>query len=622
MELWCDATLPLPKTMTTPAPSNSVASARKPDLEEAAKSAKLDRKGVQDLVWLFRYIRPHRGIFILSCLMLVVTSSMGTAFPYLSKCLIDSSSHEEAAHWAILTFCVLMTQAILTFIQSIIFNYVGERGLANLRRDLFAHLTEMPSSFYSKNSVGELLSRISADVTQLNDAFVFAVPQFLRQSIIFTGSLALIFWMSPQLTIVMISCFPPTIIVAIWLGRMVGKNSRQSQDELAKATGVVEEALQNIATVKAYAAEFLEQKRYSDRLDGFVSAVMRTARIRGGLIAFIIFGIFSAIVVVLWYGTTLLLDHKLEKGQMLGFFLYTAFIGGALGSFADLYSNLRKSLGATQHVLDLMREPTEVLDDRPPGSKAPPVKQLRGEIRFEEVVFSYPSRADVQVLKGLDFEVPSGKIVALVGPSGAGKSTVVSLLLRFYEPSSGRLKFDGYPATEFTLHEIRQQMALVPQEVLLFGGSIGENIGYGRPGASQPEIEQAAKLAHAHEFITKFPDGYGTLVGDRGVQLSGGQRQRVAIARALLKNPKILILDEATSALDAESEQLVQMALETLMEGRTCLIIAHRLSTIRKADRIVMLRDGKVIESGSHEELMMISEGAYRRVVELQTSLD
>jgi ABC-type multidrug transport system fused ATPase/permease subunit len=322
---------------------------------------------------------------------------------------------------------------------------------------------------------------------------------------------------------------------------------------------------------------------------------------------------------VLWYGTTLLLDNSLQRGELLSFMIYTIFVGGSLGSFADLYSNLQKSIGATQHVRELLAQPSEGLTLAAARPEASLVQgRFQGEVRFDHVTFAYPSRPETNVLKSLTFSVEAGRVVALVGPSGSGKSTVASLLLRFYDPQQGRILFDGRPAGDYGLHELRGQMALVPQEVLLFGGSISENIAYGKPGASRAEIEAAAKRANAHDFIIGFPEGYETLVGERGVKVSGGQRQRIAIARALLKDPSILILDEATSALDAESELLVQQALDELMKGRTCFVIAHRLSTIRNADVIVMLREGAVLETGSHDELMNVPDGAYRRMVELQ----
>jgi ATP-binding cassette subfamily B protein len=454
-----------------------------------------------------------------------------------------------------------------------------------------------------------------ADLTQLQDAFVMAVPQFLRQSIIMLGSLAMMVYISPRLTGVMVLCFPPTIIGAILIGRLVGKRSRVTQDELAQAANVVTEAFQGIANVKAFCNEFFEQRRYETRLKAFLKSVRHGATARASLVAFIIFAIFTAITAVLWYGTTMLLDHRLTHGELFGFALYTVFVGGSIGSFADLYSNLQRSIGATQRVRELLNEPAEQLGA--PVVETKPAR-FRGDVSFDHVTFSYPSRLEISVLKNLRFETGAGQVVALVGPSGSGKSTIAALLLRFYDPLQGRILFDGKPATEYGLHELRSQMALVPQEVLLFGGSIAENIAYGRPGASQAEIESAAKRANAHDFISRFPEGYRTLVGERGIKVSGGERQRIAIARALLKDPSILILDEATSALDSESERLVQQALDELMKGRTCFVIAHRLSTIRNADTIILLRDGAVRETGTHDELMNIPDGAYRRMVELQ----
>jgi ATP-binding cassette subfamily B protein len=514
---------------------------------------------------------------------------------------------------------VLLIQAVMSYFQSLIFNTVGEYGLSNLRKSLFAHLIEMPMNFFGQQQVGELTSRMFADLTQLQDAFIMAIPQFLRQSIIMLGSIGMMIYISPRLTGVMLTCFPPTIVGAILIGRLVGRRSRRTQDELAQSANVVTEAFQGIANVKAFCNELFEQDRYQARLDLFLQSIRHGARARASLVAFIIFAIFTAIAVVLWYGTILLIDHRLTQGELFGFALYTAFVGGSIGSFADLYSNLQRSIGATQRVRELLAESTEnfALHDVP-GQVAGSTARFRGEVAFERVAFAYPSRPEATVLKDLSFQAAEGRVVALVGPSGAGKTTIASLLLRFYDPQQGRILFDGRPATDYGLRDLRGQMALVPQEVLLFGGTIAENIAYGKPGATQPEIMAAARRANAHDFIAQFPEGYATLVGERGVKVSGGQRQRIAIARALLKDPSILILDEATSALDAESELLVQQALEELMKGRTCFVIAHRLSTIRHADSIVMLREGAVREAGSHEELMNIPDGAYRRMVELQ----
>ena len=588
---------------------------RKPsasDSPDAPPKVKVTRESLGQMFSLYTYLKPYQGRLFVGLFMLIASTLLGLFFPLLASRMINSRSHDEAFDTALLMVGILLAQGIMSYFQSFLFNTLGEYGLSDLRKRLFNHLTEMPMAFFNQRQVGELTSRMFADLTQLQDAFVMAIPQFLRQSIIMVGSMGMMFYMSPKLTGVMLSCFPPTIIGAILIGRMVGKRSRNTQDELALAANVVAEAFQGIANVKAFCNEPFEQQRYNARITEFLKTVRQGAIVRAMLVAFIIFAIFSAITVVLWYGTEQLLDGRLKSGDLLGFTFYTIFIGGSLGSFADLYSNLQRSIGATQRVRELLGEPSEPLET------ATRTARFRGDVAFDHVTFFYPSRPEITVLKQLTFSVTAGKIVALVGPSGAGKSTIASLLLRFYDPQQGRILFDGKPAGDYGLHELRSQMALVPQEVLLFGGTIAENIAYGKPGATQAEIESAARRANAHEFITGFPEGYSTLVGERGVKVSGGQRQRIAIARALLKDPSILILDEATSALDAESERLVQQALEELMKGRTCFVIAHRLSTIRNADTIVMLRDGAVRESGSHDQLMQVPDGAYRRMVDLQ----
>lgn len=573
---------------------------------------RVTRESLGQMFSLYAYLRPYRGKLYVGLFMLVGSSILGLFFPLLAKFLINSTTHDEAFRYAALMAVILLVQAIMSYFQSLLFNTVGEFGLSDLRKALFGHLTEMPMTFFGQRQVGELTSRMFADLTQLQDAFIMAVPQFLRQSIIMVGSLCLMTFFSPRLTGVMLACFPPTIIGAILIGRLVGKRSRTTQDELAQSANVVAEAFQGIANVKAFCNEVFEQKRYEARLTLFLKSVRRGAKARAMLVAFIIFAIFTAITIVLWYGTTLLIDQRLTPGELFAFTFYTIFIGGSLGSFADLYSNLQRSIGATQRVRELLGEPAETL------GIATRVSRFRGDVVFERVGFAYPSRPGAEVLKELSFSVKAGRVVALVGPSGSGKSTIASLLLRFYEPQRGRILFDGRAAGDYSLHELRSQMALVPQEVLLFGGTIAENIAYGKPGAPPAEIEAAARRANAHEFITQFPEGYATVVGERGTKVSGGQRQRIAIARALLKDPSILILDEATSALDSESELLVQQALDELMKGRTCFVIAHRLSTIRNADAIVLLKDGAVLETGSHDELIAVADGAYRRMVELQ----
>ena len=594
-------------------------SSRTPDSAATPPKVKVTRESLGQMFSLYRYLHAYRGKLWVGLIMLIGSSALGIFFPALASRLINSTTHAAAFHFTLLMVGILLVQAIMSYFQSLLFNTVGEFGLSDLRKSLFAHLTEMPMSFFGQQQVGELTSRMFADLTQLQDAFIMAIPQFLRQTIIMIGSIGMMIYISPRLTGVMLICFPPTIIGAILIGRLVGRRSRVTQDQLAQSANVVTEAFQGIANVKAFCNELFEQRRYEARLTLFLKSVRQGARARASLVAFIIFAIFTAIAVVLWYGTILLIDHRLTHGELFGFALYTVFVGGSLGSFADLYSNLQRSIGATQRVRELLNEPTEKFEaGRGSSQEILSAARFRGDVRFDHVSFAYPSRPESIVLKNLNFSAEEGKVVALVGPSGSGKTTIASLLLRFYDPQQGRILFDGRPAGDYGLRELRSQMALVPQEVLLFGGSIAENIAYGRPGASQQEIEAASKRANAHDFITQFPEGYETLVGERGIKVSGGQRQRIAIARALLKDPSILILDEATSALDAESELLVQQALDELMKGRTCFIIAHRLSTIRNADAIVLLRDGAVRESGSHAALMNIPDGAYRRMVELQ----
>ena len=471
--------------------------------------------------------------------------------------------------------------------------------------------------FFAQRRVGELASRLSSDLIQIEDTLITILPQFLRQTTLLIGGIVLIAATSLQLTGIMLASLPFLIVTAVVFGRKTRKISREAQDRLAETATIVEETLQGIVNVKAFSNEGYELNRYHAGLGSFLTITLRGARLRAAFIAFIVFALFGFIVLVLWSGARLLQQGQITFGQLTRFGLYTTFVAGAMGQFAELYSQLQKAIGATQRVRELLRESGEVevlLGPTPPST----LPRLRGHVVFENVHFTYPSRPEVEVLHAINLAATSGQRIAFVGPSGAGKSTLISLLLRLYDPSSGRLLIDGRDARDYRLIELRGQMSMVPQEILLFGGTIAENIAYGKPGANEAEIEQAARQANAHEFIHAFPERYATLVGDRGIKLSGGQRQRVAIARAILKNPAILILDEATSSLDSESERLIQEALETLMQGRTSFIIAHRLATVRHVDRIIVIAGGRVVESGTHEELQAIDDGVYRRLAALQ----
>jgi len=587
--------------------------------------SRIDRETLKQAVELFRYLRPYRGRFSAALAALFASSLLSLSFPYLAGSIIDSAMPHpkgggdmpSADRTALLLMGVLALQAGLSFFHSLSFATAGQRSLVDLRRDTYARLISLPMAFFAQRRVGELASRLSADLIQIEDALITILPQFIRQTTLLVGGIALIAFTSLQLTGILLSSLPILIVVAVVFGRKTRKISREAQDRLADTATIVEETLQGIVNVKAFANEGYELNRYHEGLGKFLTSTLRGARLRSTFIAFIIFALFGFIVLVLWSGARLLRQGEITFGDLTRFGLYTTFVAGAMGQFAELYSQLQKAIGSTQRVRELLRETGEV-EARLGPAPVSSLPRLRGDVRFEEVHFTYPSRPEVEVLRAVNLAAKAGQRIALVGPSGAGKSTLISLLLRLYDPSSGRLLIDGRDARDFRLAELRAQMSMVPQEVLLFGGSIAENIAYGQPGASAEQIEQAARQANAHEFIQSFPEGYATLVGDRGIKLSGGQRQRVAIARAVLKNPAILILDEATSSLDSESEHLIQEALETLMRGRTSFIIAHRLATVRHADRIIVIAGGHVVESGSHEELQAIEDGVYQRLAALQ----
>jgi len=575
-----------------------------------------------------------RCSFRLAVLAQVVSMSLGLLFPWLMGQLVDSAVpsikllSDDA--WkpgintvALLLLGTLAAQAVLTFFYSAAFQTAGQRTVVALRKRLYGRLVELPMKFFGEHRVGELASRLGSDMTLLEDFYCGAVPQAIRQGMLLIGGLVAIFLTSPRLAGLMLLSFPVFIALAVLFGRSVRRLSRRAQDKLAEAATIVEETLQGVASVKAFGNEEFERRRHALAMDAFLATVLRGARYRAALIAFIILGIFGAIVLMLWYGARLMQAGALTHGELTKFTLYTLFIGGGVSSIAEVVSAVQKSVGASQRVRELLAEPVESSHacksaDISPDAGSARLLPSSATVMFNDVHFHYPSRKDMPVLRGITLEAKPGERIALVGASGAGKSTIVSLLLRFYEPDSGRILIGGKDALGLDIASLRARMAIVPQEVLLFGGTIRENIAYGRPGATDAEVHDAARRANCAEFIERFPEGYETLVGDRGVKLSGGQRQRVAIARAFIRNPDILLLDEATSSLDSESEKLIQDALETLLAGRTALIIAHRLATVRKCDRIYVIDAGGVIECGTHDELILKPAGTYRRLAEMQ----
>lgn len=568
---------------------------------------------------LYKYIKPYRGEFIIGLIFLLLSSAANLALPkYLGE-LVDATNSEQVfqniREASLILLGILVVQAIVSFFRVVLFVNVTEKTLASLRQATYAHLIKLPITFFNQKRVGELNSRISSDISLLQETFTTTLAEFIRQLVIIFGGIAILAYMSPQLTLFMLAVVPIVVIIAVFFGRFIRRFSKEVQSQVAESNTIVEETLQGIFNVKAFANEFLEIGRYRKKTDEVAKTGMKGGKYRGAFSSFIILGFFGAIVAVIWQGVNLMAAGELETGELFSFIIYSGFIGGSIGGFANVYASIQKAIGATEELMEIMDEPVEDLREQEAHT---PLEGFAGKISFKDVSFHYPTRPDLQVLKKVSFNAMPGEQVALVGPSGAGKSTLVSLILRFYKPVGGSLQYDDKDASEYGLSELRNQMAVVPQDVFLFGGTIRENIAYGDPEASEEEIIEAAKKANAWEFIQNFPEGLDTIVGERGVQLSGGQRQRVAIARAVLKNPRILILDEATSALDSESERLVQDALDKLMIGRTSIVIAHRLSTVRKADKIVVLDKGEVVETGTHAELLELENGVYRNLSELQ----
>ena len=578
---------------------------------EAEKTKKRGIKAseLKKAMRVFSYLKPWKYLYALGLFFLLVTALASLAFPALISKLFSSDAGSISQNMALLVG-LLVIQAVSGFFRILIFVKVTEKSLASIRKEVFTKLIQLPMTYFSTKRVGELNSRVASDTTQIQETLTSTLAEFVRQIVMIVGGVVYLAVISTKLTLFIVLVMPTVMLIAVVFGRFVRKYSKKVQAEVAESNVIVEESLQAIQSVKSYVNEWFEIKRYGKKVEQVAQTAIKGGVYRAAMASFVIIGIFGSLVAVIWFAVGMVHTGELEQAKLLDFIFYSVFIGGSAGGLANVYANIQKTIGATEDLFEILDEEGENVDLEKPNKLEP----FQGEIEFDNVHFAYPSRKDQQVLNGINFQVKPGEQVALVGMSGAGKSTLVQLLSQFYFPDKGEVKFDGKPADTYNLSELRNEMALVPQEVLLFGGSIAENISYGKPGASAEEIREAAKKANAHEFIESFSEGYETLVGERGVQLSGGQRQRVAIARAVLKDPKILLLDEATSSLDSESEKLVQQALDKLMKGRTSVVIAHRLSTIKNADQILVVKEGQILEKGTHEELMKDDSGLYQQL--------
>lgn len=591
--------------------------------------ARLSKENFKKSFRLLKYLGKSKWLFGLGMLFIGGTAAVGLYFPVAAGKMFGylGQTNEAAEKFkgmvsgtGLELFILLIIQGLVSFGRVFTFSVVTENILKGLRTDTFNKLVQMPMSFFSKNQVADLSSRLSTDINVISEAFTVNIAEVIRQSIVGVGGLCLIvYFTSWDVAKWFIVIIPPITVVAILYGRKIRKYSKGLQDKIAESSIIVSEALTGITSVKAFTNESLEIGKYDTVTTDIRKFGIKYGVMRGSFFAFIITCIFGSIFFILYKMLLLINTGELSTENFGKFMMLSLFVAGSLGGLPEQLASIQRALGATDRVFDIIDDKHEEIDLR--HQQTSQLERLKGDIEFKNIRFTYPTRPDFTVLHDISFHARPGETVALVGSSGSGKSTLASLTLRFYEPDSGEYLIDGKKSSDYELTQLREQMAIVPQDVLLFGGTIRENILYGKPNASEEEIISAAKQANAYDFIMSFPDKFETRVGDRGIQLSGGQRQRVAIARAVLKNPSILILDEATSSLDSESERLVQDALDKLMVGRTSIVIAHRLSTIRNADKIVVLQKGEVIETGTHKELITQDQGLYYKLSKIQYEL-
>ncbi|CDX49525.1 Lipid A ABC exporter family, fused ATPase and inner membrane subunits [Mesorhizobium plurifarium] len=587
-------------------------------MAEIGASAGERRRSVRPLRSLFPYITRYRKLAIGAIISLIVAAVTTLALPMAVRRMIDHGFQASGSTFIAEYFAALVLMAALLAAASASRYYfvitLGERVVADIRRDVFSHVTTLSPAFFDRAHSGEIVSRLAADTTQVKSAVGATASVALRNLILGLGAVAMMVVTSPKLSGLVLVAIPVIVLPLVAFGRSVRRKSRMAQDTLAEATAYASEQIGAVRTLQAFTNEKLVTGRFASAVDAAFEAARASVFARSFLTFFAIFMIFSSVVAVLWFGSRDVLAGTLSAGTLGQFLLYSVFAAGALGALSEVWSELSQAAGATERLTEILAETPAI---RRPVDPVPLPATAKGAISFDDVSFSYPARPDRAAVHGLSFQVKPGETVAIVGPSGAGKSTVFSLILRFYDPESGRVVIDGVDLREADPAAIRQRIAIVPQDVTIFAASVRDNIGFGRQGAGDAEIEAAAKAALADEFIARLDKGYDSQVGERGVTLSGGQRQRVAIARAILRDAPILLLDEATSALDAESETLVQRALERLMRGRTTIVIAHRLATVLKADRILVMEAGRIVEEGTHQSLVA-KGGTYARLAKLQ----
>ena len=586
---------------------------------DAPPPPKFEREKFKEALKIFRFVEPYKWHLIGGLFLLFLTSMTFMVFPYLSGKMIDVAQGNSElpytlADLGLVLLVILVIQGVVSYARVMLFAIASEKGIAAVRQAVYEKMISLPIVFFEKNRVGELISRVTNDVEKLYGTFSITLAEFIRQIIILVIGTSFLAITTPRLAVIMLATFPVVVVFAIFFGRYIRKLSKERQKVLAETNIILSETMSTVQVVKAFTSELFESLRYGKKNDEVVQLSLKFARGRAIFSVFIVVILFGALFFIVWQGALLVQEGAMTAGDLVAFFSYTAIIGGAIAGLSNFYAQILGAIGATERIREILDDESEIIV-RETGIE--PVS-LTGNIEYQNINFHYPTRTDLEILKGLNLSIKAGQKVALVGPSGAGKSTIIQILLKFYDIQGGDVKVDGKSIYEMNTSAFRKNIAIVPQEILLFGGTLRENIIYGKHDATEEEVMKAVKQSNCWEFIQTFPEGLETIVGERGIKLSGGQRQRVAIARAILKDPAILLLDEATSSLDAESERIVQEALDKLMVGRTSIIIAHRLSTIREVDKIFVLNEGRIVETGTHDSLSAIEDGLYNSLAKLQ----